>query len=63
MVGKRYVLTKVIKGVTGGFMPAVPTRIVILDIDDHTVTISQQLQSDSENAVEGYLSTTATVSM
>jgi hypothetical protein len=52
---------KLVEGVVGGFMPAVPRKQILIEIDGPTVTIEKHLKSTDEKAVDGYLTTKATL--
>ena len=48
-------IIQVIEGVTGGFLPAVPKRQVIIDLEGNNVRITKYLKSNDTGAIDGYL--------
>jgi hypothetical protein len=48
-------MIQVVEGVTGGFVPAVPKRQVIIDLDGNHISITKYVKSNDTEAIDGYL--------
>jgi hypothetical protein len=52
---------RLVEGVVGGFMPAVPRKQILIEIEGGQVHIEKHVKSNAANAVDGYVQTKSTV--
>jgi hypothetical protein len=54
---------RLVEGVVGGFMPAVPRKQILIEVEGGQVHIEKHVKSDAANAVDGYVQSKSTVSL
>jgi hypothetical protein len=59
----RNISIQLVEGVTGGFMPAIPRKTILIDLNPPTFKIVKYLKSNDAKAVDGYLEYTANPSL